>query len=205
MIVAYAMFMNDWLQSFEQLNNGVRFLITLFSSILSYSILLNLIILCINNNDYLLKLYYNKLYLDGIWSYSYELENKKYYGIWHIYQTTQRTMIKGYGIDESGKNRSDVRSVTDLIEINGAYEIINVRRDVIEEGKDYYSKTTINPIYSDEKSIFKITYSKNLWGRTEIYGGKLSGNKHTNLHFIKHEGIKNEETLKLKLLEQHSQ
>ncbi len=177
----------------ERLVDSIIFsyLINLITSIISYEIILKLIYSFINNMDFFLKIYWKKLYLKGIWSYTYTLENIEYKGIWRIDQDLYGVKVRGFGIDKDGKPRSDVRSVTDLIERTQCYEIINIRRDRVQIEIENYSKTTLYPEIS-KRNLFSFSYPHRIRATTIIYGGPLSGRIHKDIILIKHENARSE-------------
>jgi hypothetical protein len=140
----------------------------------------------------LLKLYWGRLYLAGLWSYTYKKrgESKSYFGVWRFEQDLFKTSVVGFGLDENFEERSTVRSVTDLIENRGLYEIVNLRRDSVDPGREYYS-TTAMTFDRNERSIFA-RHPIKIRAQTIIYGGALTGDIHKDV-FIKHENAKSED------------
>ena len=171
----------------------INYFLTFLSAIGVYKILTLIIYSLINNNDFLSKLYWNKLYLKGIWSYSYTMDQKVYKGIWTISQDLFGIKIIGYGVDEQGKPRSDVQSVTQLIQYRNSFEIINTRKDRVNIEIENYSKTTL--FFSARKRKFSLgfKYPLTMRANTIIYGGPLSGNIHNDVIFTKHPKAQNEE------------
>ena len=108
--------------------------------------------------------------------------------------------IKGFGLTKEGKRRSDVQSMTSLIKRGNDFEVINMRRDLSSSGEwediFYYSKTTL---HLQQRSTFMniCAYPLQMDGNTIIYGGKLSGKKHTQLTFTKHLNAKTEHDIEV--------
>ncbi len=102
----------------------------------------------ISHFEFLLKLYWGKLYLKGYWSYTYTVNGEKRYGAWCIDQDVDRITVKGFGITANRVRRSDVQSLTSLIPRGNDYKIVNMRRDINADGTMsdvfYYSKTTLH-------------------------------------------------------------
>jgi hypothetical protein len=160
-----------------------------------YRILINGLHALTESNSFLLRIYWGNVYLDGFWMYSYHRDNNEHRGIWRIEQDLYSTKIIGFGIDESLRRRSGIRSVTDLIEINNAYEIVVVRNDKDEPDKDFYSKTILIPDKSKKSKWYYPACPQILRGRTIIYGGKLSGTVHADIVFTRYNDVKSEEDL----------
>ena len=178
----------------SQLDIYSNYLITFFSSIGFYLLLVMILYKCIQNNDFLLKLYWGKLYLKGYWYYHYTLGDKKYYGITMIEQDLYGINTIGFGIDETGNQRANARSVTQLIENNNAYDIVCVRCDLLEEDNNY-SKTTLQPDKPTKNSFFSIKVPTKMRAITHIYGGKQNGTLHKDVVFRKFENAKCEDDI----------
>lgn len=175
------------------------FIISYFTSLGFYTIFVKILFWLVNNVEFLLKLYYNKIFIKGIWSYHYTLDNKVFFGIWNIEQDLEGIIIIGYGLNISGVPRSDVRSVSQLIYNKGAFDIVNYRADLIEPERENFSKTTLYPIIP-RRGILKLKYPTKMRAKTFIYGGKLSGTVHVDVMFKKHEDASSEEEVKDQLL-----
>jgi len=202
-VIFFVIFYTICMQSFFTITfNNVLFgsIVNFLTSIGFYEFLLLLLYALISRSDTLLKLYWGKIYLKGLWSYTYTLNNVQYKGIWRIEQDLFETKVIGYGIDDNGKPRSDVRSVTDLYERNQSYEIINIRKDIVQIIQENYSKTTLFPDYNPKGHFLSVTYPTRMRAITTIYGGTLSGNIHTDVIFIKHEDSSCEEDVVRELI-----
>jgi hypothetical protein len=149
----------------------------------------------INHSDFLLKLFWGKMYIKGFWSYTYMINNEKKYGIWCIDQDIDTITIKGFGITQDGVRRSDVQSLTSLIVRGNDYEVVNMRKDISTEGvmsdTFYYSKTTLH-LQQRNTVLNLFNYPLKMDGVTYIYGSYLSGNIHQRLVFTKHRDAKDE-------------
>lgn len=156
-------------------------LIILLTSTGFYSLIIRLMYWATEKNDFLLKFYWGNIYIKGLWSYYYVLNNKKYVGVWRIEQDLQGITVVGSGLYPDYSVRTIVRSVSPLIENQGAYFILNDRTE-LEKNSHIYSKTTL--ILNQPRKPFSEVRS--MRATTEIYGGPSSGQVHTNVVFIKH-------------------
>ena len=184
LVVLYSISINKLLSS-TNIDKFMNYSITFLTSLGFYRLFIILLYSIINNFDVILKIYWRKLYLKGYWYYTYTLDGRIYYGIWKIEQDIYGIVINGFGIDEDGKQRSDVRSVTQLIENNHAYDIVNSRRDLVDFEKDNYSKTTLHPDTPKKNSLFSINVPNKMRAVTYLYGGRLSGIIHKDVVFRK--------------------
>jgi len=141
----------------------------------------------------LLQLYWGRQYLAGLWSYAYIRDGQVFLGVWRIEQDLYDTQIIGFGVDQAFATRSGVRSVTDLIHNNGAFEVVVLRTDKMEPDREYYSKTVLVPDRPTRKIWYLPACPCKIRGRTTIYGGPLTGTVHTGIVFTKHENAQTEE------------
>jgi hypothetical protein len=155
--------------------------IILLTSAGFHSLLIRLIYWVTEKNEFLLKLYWGNIYIKGLWSYYYVLGNKKYVGVWRIDQDLQGITVVGSGLYPDYSVRTIVKSVSPLIENQGAYFVLNDRTE-LERNSHIYSKTTL--ILNQPRKPF--TDVKSMRATTEIYGGPSSGQVHTNVVFVKH-------------------
>lgn len=173
----------------------INWVITFFLSATIHGFMYWLITKMINHFELLLKLFWGKTYIKGYWSYTYLVNGEKKYGAWCIDQNVDGIKIKGFGITKDGVRRSDVQSLTPLIERGNDYEVVNMRRDISEDGvmsdAFYYSKTALHLQQRDTFMNF-LNYPLRMDGTTYVYGGELSGTIHTQLVFVKHIGARNE-------------
>lgn len=174
----------------------LNFVITFLASSAFYEFLFRFLIYLFSNVDFLLKILWGDLYLKGYWSYTYMINGQKKYGAWCIDQKYNSLTVKGFGIStDDCTRRSDVQSISELIQRNNDYEILNMRRDVDTNGafsdEFFYSKTSLHMHWRDT-FLNIMCYPKEMDGVTIIYGGLLSGNHHSNLKFLKHENAKTE-------------
>lgn len=177
--------------------------LTFFSSIGFYRLLIFFLYWLISNNEFFLKLYWGKRFIHGLWSYTYTLEGVNdstvYFGVWKFEQDLYKTKVIGFGLTDEFKVRSRVTSVTSLIEVDGKYDIINTRSDNVDPETNYYSKTSM---MLESRKGFVNKYPIKIRAQTIIYGGKLTGKVHNDI-FIKHENALSEDDvifqLKMKL------
>ena len=120
----------------KQLNLPVvlNWIITVVVAAVIHEFLFWLFIRIIGHSDFLLKFYWGKLYIKGFWSYTYYVDGVKKYGAWCIDQDLDSISIKGFGLTQDGVRRSDVQSMTSLIQHGHDYEVINMRRDTNDDG-----------------------------------------------------------------------
>lgn len=149
------------------------------------------------HNELLLRLYWGKLFLSGYWSYEYTREGKNYFGIWRFEQDLEGIHIIGSGLNDRFLPRTIVRSVSPLIEDQGAYWVINVRTE-LDSGSGHiipvYSKTTL--ILDAPKGFNAVITMR---ATTEIYGGSSSGHLHPDVIFHKLVNAKSDEDVILYL------
>ena len=171
-----------------------HFAITFLASTAFYEILFRVFVYLFSNVLFLKKVIWGNLFLDGYWLYTYEIKGEKKYGAWCIKQDYNTTEVKGFGIAKDGTRRSDVQSVSQLLKRGNDYEIVNMRRDVIEGafGDNFnYSKTTLH-LHSRKTFCNLFNYPTTITGVTIVYGGELSGNRHGKLIFTKSETAESE-------------
>lgn len=126
-IIAVITCFNCFFSSLVSSHLTLAIIISMLAAVFSYQILTELLYKFIENNDFLFKIYWGKLYLKGIWYYEYTVQgagNKKYYGIWKINQDLNNINIIGYGYnDDLTEIRTRLCSVTELIKNNNYYVI----------------------------------------------------------------------------------
>lgn len=160
-------------------------LITLFTARGVYEILVRLLYWAIGSFEFLLRIYWGKLYLQGFWSYEYTRGGVRYFGIWRFDQGLETIRVVGTGLDQSFLPRTIVRSVSPLIEDQGAYVVVNCRQElesVTTHITPVYSKTTL--LLDAPRGLFSSTTT--MRATTEVYGGPASGQVHPNVVFHKH-------------------
>lgn len=186
---------NEFLSQYPNIPLVANLIITFIVSVSVHEFLYWLITKLINHFDLLLKLYWGKTYIKGYWSYTYIINNEKKYGAWCIDQDIESITIKGFGLTAEGIRRSDVQSLTSLIPRGNDFEVVNMRRDISEDGSMsdsfYYSKTTL---HLQQRITFMnlFNYPLIMDGATYVYGGVFSGNIHQQLKFKKHKEAKDE-------------
>lgn len=193
-VIIYTIAVQNTLQHVTIVNKYVDSFVALLTSVGFYRLLLVVIYAAVERSSFLLKLYWGRLYLAGLWAYTYTkgkgTDSKRYFGIWRFEQDLVSVRVVGFGLDESFTQRSTVRSVTDLIENRGVFEIVNLRRDAIDPDTDYYSTTSL--VLEYRRRRIGQTYPIKMRSQTIIYGGTLSGDVH-NDEFVKHESARTEE------------
>jgi hypothetical protein len=198
-VVSFALALQQYAASRNTSSTIVDQLIILLTSTGFYTLLIRLIYWAIEKNDLLLKFYWGNVYIKGLWSYYYVLNDKKYVGVWRIEQNLQNITVVGSGLYSNYSVRTIVRSVSPLIEDQGAYFILNDRTE-LEQNSHIYSKTTL--ILNQSRKLFSEVRS--MRATTEIYGGPSSGQLHTNVVFIKHPEANSEDDVIEILKQLHS-
>lgn len=186
---------NEFLSTYSNMPHIVNWIITFLVSVSIHEFLFWLFTKLVNHFDIFLKLYWGKTYIKGYWSYTYILNGEKKYGAWCIDQDVESITIKGFGLTAEGIRRSDVQSLTSLIPRGNDYEVVNMRRDISEDGvmsdTFYYSKTTLH-LQQRNTFLNLFNYPLRMDGSTYIYGGNFSGDIHQQLVFKKHRDAKDE-------------
>ena len=193
--IVIGLIVSNLLSNYTNIPQVVNWIIVFFLSSTIYGFVYWLLIKMINHFELLLKIFWGKTYIKGYWSYTYIVNGEKKYGAWCIDQDVEGIKIKGFGITKEGVRRSDVQSLTSLIERGNDYEVVNMRRDISDNGilsdSFYYSKTSLHMQQRDTfMNLFN--YPLRMDGTTYIYGGTFSGTIHTQLVFVKHPEAKNE-------------
>ena len=189
---------NDLLSTQDGLSGIFNWFIAAVVAAVIHRFLFWLIVVIVERSDFFLALFWGKLYVKGFWSYTYYVGEEKKYGAWCIDQNLDTITIKGFGLTQDGARRSDVQSMTSLIQRGNDYEVINMRRDINNDGNlndiFYYSKTTL---HLHQRTTFMNLFNHPLQmdGNTIIYGGELSGTVHSRLTFVKRNDAKNEREL----------
>jgi hypothetical protein len=186
---------NEYLTTQTNLPKVANWVVTILVSATIHEIMFWILTRMINNFDLLLKLFWGKLYIKGYWSYTYIVGGEVRYGAWCIDQDIDGIKVKGFGITKEGIRRSDVQSLTSLLVRGNDYEVVNMRRDVDNDGSlsdlFYYSKTALH-FQQRDTFLNLFNYPLRMDGTTYIYGGTSSGIIHTNLVFVKHKKAKDE-------------
>ncbi|MTJ79898.1 MAG: hypothetical protein F8N37_02595 [Telmatospirillum sp.] len=147
----------------------------------SYGVSINVIYLFINKCKFVQKIYWGHTYIDGVWHYEYFNNNKINVGVWEFTQSIDGTSIVGTGLDDTYKVRTVVRSVSPMIEENGAYYFILRRNEIQKCNIQIYSRTTLlldrNPFYKQMMTMRAFT---------DVFGGPSDKELHQDAKFIKH-------------------
>lgn len=190
----------DFLANLPNFPVVLNWIITIVISATIHEVIFAVLVKIIDHSNWLLKLFWGRLYIKGFWSYTYVVDGERKFGAWCIDQDLDTITIKGFGLTKEGDRRSDVQSMTSLIKRGNDFEVINMRRDISSSGEwediFYYSKTTL---HLQQRSTFMniCAYPLQMDGNTIIYGGKLSGKKHTQLTFTKHLNAKTEHDIEV--------
>jgi hypothetical protein len=165
-----------------------------------YELLIQGIYWAIRTSDRLLRLYWGQLYVAGIWSYTYELAGRHYCGVWCIKQDDRLTRVVGFGLQAADlAKRTMVRSVSPLINEQGAYFVLNDRIEfdpgppaTMPVDAATASEPRFNasePTYSKTTLVFDGPRApQSMRATTYIFGGPSSGQVHTDVVFRKLEG-----------------
>ena len=199
--ISYIITLDNFLADIDEISLQMRWFITFFTSVGVFRLLILLIYWMIRRSDLLLSVYHRNRFLKGLWTYSYEANGKRHFGIWRIAQDVTGLSITGYGVNENGTMDSHFRSISQIFEHQGVDEIMFARTDV-ESCDEHYSKSTL---YIDPHSRRSF-----LSGPTEIraqsvlYGYEEDGVRHAELSLRRAEkGLSENEIVDL-LREQES-
>jgi hypothetical protein len=156
--------------------------VVIVTSIGLYELIFKILFFLINTSEVLLRLYWGRLYINGLWSYEYTLEGKLYFGVWEIYQDVSRVQVVGNGLDNNMRVRTIVRSVSPLIEEQGGLFVLNSRNELANQNARVFSKTTL--LLDRPRRPWGLVRS--MRAITEIYGGPSDKQVHPNVLFYRH-------------------
>lgn len=147
-----------------------------------YELLIRGIYWLIDNSEFLMRVYLGHLYLRGLWSYEYTIDGRVFFGVWEFLQTAGSCQVVGNGLDADFRVRTIVRSVSPLIEEQGAYFVLNARNELTNGNARVFSKTTL-----------LLDHPRRAWGlvrsmraTTEVFGGPSDRQLHPNVVFTRH-------------------
>jgi hypothetical protein len=167
--------------------------VVFLTSIGFYQFIVRVALHLLAQSELFLRVYWGRLYLNGLWSYEYTIDSSLdqglYFGIWRIEQSLFETKVNGFGLTDKFVVRSRVRSMSDMIPAHGMYEFINIRSDAVEPAIDYYSRTSMH--FELNRHRFS-RYPVRMRGKTVVYGGPYNGRVY-NTVFVKHERARTEE------------
>ncbi len=176
--ISYIMALSNLLSNIDDIGLQVRWLITFFTSVGLFRLLILLVYWLIHRSDALLALYHRGKFVKGLWTYSYEANGKRHLGIWRISQDVASLAITGYGVDEDGKMDSHFRSISQPFEHQGVDEIMFARTD-IASGDEHYSKSTL---YIDPLSRRSwLSGPTDIRAQSVLYGYDEEGVRHAEL------------------------
>lgn len=147
-----------------------------------YELIIRLIFWAIKTSDHLMRLYWGHLYLRGIWSYDYTLNDKVHFGVWEFQQDIDGVQVVGNGLDDKFQVRTIVRSVSPLIEEQGGYFVLNSRNELSKENVRVFSKTTL--LLDHPRRPWALVRS--IRATTEVFGGPSDRQLHANVVFTRH-------------------
>ncbi len=176
--ISYIMALSNLLSNIDEIQPQIRWLITFFTSVGLFRLLILLVYWLIHRSDALLALYHRNRFLKGLWTYSYEANGKRHYGIWRIAQDVSSLSVTGYGVDAEGKMDSHLRSISQPFEHQGVDEIMFARTD-ISSGDEHYSKSTL---YIDPLSRRSwLSGPTDIRAQSVLYGYDEDGVRHAEL------------------------
>ncbi|MEM6617655.1 MAG: hypothetical protein AAF619_14125 [Pseudomonadota bacterium] len=176
--ISYIMALSNLLSNIDDIQSQVRWLITFFTSVGLFRLLILLVYWLINRSDTLLALYHRNAFVNGLWTYNYEANGKRHFGIWRIAQDVASLSVTGYGVDADGKMDSHFRSISQLFEHQGVEEIMFARTD-IASGDEHYSKSTL---YIDPLSRRSwLSGPTDIRAQSVLYGYDEEGVRHAEL------------------------
>ena len=194
-VIFYTVFVVKFLSTRTIVNPLVDHIVVFLTSVGFYQIIIDVLYRIVCGSKTALKLYWGREFLDGLWYYHYVREgkdadpNKVYFGVWRFEQDLFRTKVSGIGLNDAFVVRSRVRSITDLIEVNGAHEIFNIRTDNAAPDRDFYSRSSMS---FDKNGNSWLNCPVKIRGKTIIYGGVLTGDTHVDV-YVKCESAKTED------------
>lgn len=167
--------------------NGLILAIVTLSSKGLYELIIMIIYRTINSSEFMLRLYWGHLYLNGIWSYTYSLNDKIHFGVWEFEQDIDGVQVIGNGLDDNFQARTIVRSVSPLIAEQGGFFVLNVRNELTNDNARVFSKTTLLL----DRPRRPMALVKTMRATTEIYGGPSDRQLHPNVLFVRHTDVDN--------------
>lgn len=176
--ISYIITLDNLLGGIDEISLQMRWFITFFTSVGVFRLLILLIYWMIRRSDLLLSLYHRNKFLKGVWTYSYEANGKRHFGIWRIAQDVSGLSITGYGVCNNGKMDSHFRSISQIFEHQGVDEIMFARTDV-ENGDEHYSKSTLYIDPNSRRSFFSGPTA--MRAQSVLYGYEEDGVRHAEL------------------------
>ena len=176
--ISYIMALSNFLSGIDDIDPRIGWLITFFTSVGLFRLLILLVYWLIHRSDALLALYHRNRFVKGLWTYSYEANGTCHFGIWRISQDVSSLSVTGYGIDANGKMDSHFRSISQPFEHQGVDEIMFARTD-IASGDEHYSKSTL---YIDPLSRRSwLSGPTDIRAQSILYGYDEDGVRHAEL------------------------
>jgi len=176
--ISYIMALSNLLSKIDDIQPQIGWLITFFTSIGLFRLLIILVYWLIHRSDALLALYHRNKFVKGLWTYSYEVNGKQHFGIWRISQDVASLSITGYGVNAAGKMDSYFRSISQRFEHQGVDEIMFARTD-IASGDEHYSKSTLYIDPLSRRSRF--SGPTDIRAQSVLYGYDEDGVRHAEL------------------------
>jgi hypothetical protein len=93
--ISYIMALGNILASIEEIEPQIGWLITFLTSVGLFRLLILLVYWLIHRSDALLALYHRNRFIKGLWTYSYEANDKRHVGIWRISQDVSSLVYHG--------------------------------------------------------------------------------------------------------------
>lgn len=157
-----------------------------------YELLLKIIHGLVEKIPFLLRFYWGRMFVHGLWSYSYTVDggdNTVFIGVWRFEQDLFLTQVVGFGLDTNFNVRSRVRSLSDMLKTDNMYEFINARSDAQTLAQETISKTNM---FFELSRKFLFPIPTRMRGTTVIFGGERNGGVCNN-YFLKHPNARTEE------------
>lgn len=187
--ISYIMALSNLLSNIDDIRPQVRWLITFFTSVGLFRLLILLVYWLIHRSDALLALYHRNKFVKGLWTYSYNANGNRHFGVWRISQDVASLSITGYGVDKDGKMDSHFRSISQPFEHQGVDEIMFARTD-IASGDEHYSKSTL---YIDPLSRRSwLSGPTDIRAQSVLYGHNEEGIRHAELVLKRAEKVRSE-------------
>ena len=199
--ISYIITLDNFLADIDEISLQMRWFITFFTSVGVFRLLILLIYWMIRRSDLLLSVYHRNRFLKGLWTYSYEANGKRHFGIWRIAQDVTGLSITGYGVNENGTMDSHFRSISQIFEHQGVDEIMFARTDV-ESCDEHYSKSTLYIDPNSRRSF--LSGPTEIRAQSVLYGYEEDGVRHAELSLRRAEKGLSENEIVDQLREQES-
>ncbi len=195
-VLSYGIFAYQWTQDIIGFSPALSAPITLLTSAGLFKLLLVACYGAVSRSDRLMSVYLApERYWRGYWHYTSINEGKVYLGIWYVEQSVRGTQIFAYGLDENYQRRFEAESISDPIErADGVFEVIYGFESNDDAGRRVFAKTRVRPDQPQGR-WYRARGPNTLRGATFNYGGALNESVFTNVKFVRHANVSDEDRL----------